>query len=76
MIDLTSIIRTWVPVLVGWGLTRLGEIVGGPLDVDGESLTTAAVAGTIAVYYAAVRAAEHKWPQAGWLLGSPKQPTY
>jgi len=75
--DFTSHIRTIVPAGMAWLLTRAGEQWGGSwLEVDGEALTTLVVFGVLAVYYAAARALEHRWPRAGWLLGSPKQPTY
>ena len=75
--DFTSHIRTGVPVAVGWLLTRAGEQWGGSWsEVDGEALTTAVTVIVIAVYYTIARELEKRWPSAGWLLGSPKQPTY
>jgi len=76
MMDLTAHIRTYVPIFVGWCLARIGETLGGPLDVDGATLSAAVTGLVIAVYYAAARYAEQRWPAAGWLLGSRKQPTY
>ena len=69
-----SLIRTYVPLavayLVGW-LASLGITV--------TSEQQAAVAGAIgtvaaALYYAAVRWAERRWPALTVLLGSSKQP--
>ncbi len=75
--DFTSHIRTIVPAVMAWLLTRAGEQWGGAwLEVDGEAVTTLAVLGVFAVYYAAARELEKRWPSFGWLLGSPKQPTY
>ena len=73
--DFTAHIRTYTPILVGWVLARIGETLG-PLDVDGATLSAAVTALVIAVYYGAVRWAEQRWPQLGWLLGSPHQPSY
>lgn len=68
-----SLIRTAVPLLVGslvsWLATR---------GVNVDLGATVAVVDTLigAVYYAAVRAAEKRWPGAGWLLGAPGAPSY
>lgn len=72
----TSIIRTIVPTVVGaviaWLVAR-----GVTVDPATEAqLTAALVAVLTGVYYALARLAERKWPNAGWLLGTPKQPTY
>lgn len=69
-----SIIRTVVPVLVGSALSWLAQ--QGIAGLDSATITTAVTALTISLYYAAVRAAERRWARAGWLLGSPKAPTY
>lgn len=70
-----SYIRTYVPIVVGWAIAQLAETLG-PLDVDTETVSLAVTGLVIAVYYAAARALEKRWPAAGWLLGSTKQPTY
>lgn len=69
-----SLIRTFVPILVGLAVS-LGLKFGFELDVEGVTdLSTALVT---AVYYAAVRFLEVKVsPKWGWLLGKPKQPVY
>lgn len=74
---LTSAVRTWVPYLVGAGLTWLAMKAGVVLD-DGASLqATLGVSAVIgAVYYAAIRWAESRWKWVGWLLGLPVAPTY
>lgn len=65
----TSLVRTVVPIVVGW-------IIAGAVKA-GVSLDPAAVQALVtAIYYAAVRCAERRWPTVGWLLGSPSQPTY
>jgi uncharacterized protein (DUF697 family) len=71
-----SVIRTWVPILVG--------TVGGWLAAHGLNLdpsvaigATAALAGIASgVYYAVVRALELKFPFLGALLGHTAKPTY
>lgn len=74
---LTSLIRTLVPILVGW-LLSLGVVSAA--GVTEEQLTLAltgllTVAGQV-VYYLLLRLAEQRWPAAGVLLGSRRQPTY
>ena len=63
---LVSLIRTWVPVLVGSLVAMIG------VDIDAAAITGAAVA----IYYAVVRALEMRFPQLGILLGRKSQPTY
>lgn len=72
----TSAIRTFVPYVVGavvaW-LTQKG------VHVPDSSVASATAFITFLVgsaYYAAVRTLEKKYPQAGYLLGVPKKPTY
>lgn len=73
---ITSLIRTYTPILVGsvisWLATR-------GLNID-ESTSAAAVTALtgalIAVYYTVVRLLERKFPQVGILLGSAKKPEY
>lgn len=72
----TGFIRTIVPMIVGW-LVALAASFEITLD-DG---TVASLNGLLtvlfgALYYLIVRFAERRWPGIGWLLGSPKQPTY
>lgn len=72
----TSLVRTWVPILVGgvisWAATE-GITVSGP---DQGALITVLTSVIIAVYYTVVRIAEQKWPVLSVLLGSTSQPTY
>jgi hypothetical protein len=70
---ITSFIRTYVPVIIGAGIAWL---VQQGIDIDGEALKAAGVAIAIALYYALARVLEKRWPVFGWLLGTPKQPTY
>jgi Flp pilus assembly pilin Flp len=72
-ISQTSFIRTVVPFLVGAiiaGLTALGT------SFDSEVLTELMTVVVGGVYYTVVRWLESRWPNLGWLLGSPNPPTY
>ena len=74
---LISFIRTAVPagvaVLTTWLATEFGLII----DEQTSAQTAAGVTGLVlAGYYVAARAAESRWPAAGWLLGQPSAPTY
>lgn len=69
-----SLIRTYVPLAVGYVLTRLAEV--GPVDVDGEALTGAVVAIVSGLYYALARAIETRYPAASILLGKRAVPSY
>lgn len=69
----TSLIRTTVPLLVGfvasWAARRGFDIK----EAEVAAWLTPVVSG---VYYAAVRKAEQKWTGVGWLLGLANQPVY
>ncbi len=72
-----SLIRTWVPVVIGAVLTFLATKLG--IVVDEDSKTNAILAATAVVtsaYYAVVRLLEKKFPWAGLLLGSRRAPAY
>lgn len=71
-----SLIRTWVPVGVGAVLSWLITLGANISPADQAGAVAALTALCIAVYYAAVRAAERKWPAAGVLLGHTAQPSY
>lgn len=66
-----SLVRTYVPVVVGllvtWG------VLPSNLSEEAGAVAMALVTG---LYYLAVRLAERRWPILGWLLGSPRQPSY
>lgn len=71
---LTSLVRTLVPVLVGFLITTLGL---GRVGLSEADLTPAVTALVTAVYYIAARALEqYVTPRFGWLLGAPTAPTY
>ena len=73
-----SLIRTFVPVLVGQIMTWLATI--GVLDATGEisaQLITTFTLLFTTLYYALVRVLETKLsPKWGWLLGAAKAPEY
>jgi hypothetical protein len=68
-----SVIRTAVPVAVGYILTWAAEngVIVDELTVAGW-VTYALSLG----YYIVVRWIEQRFPQAGWLLGKAKAPVY
>lgn len=69
---LTSIIRTFVPLIVGF-LVTLGFF----RNVDQVSLNELITAAVSGVYYLVVRFLEHYVSSSfGWLLGSANAPTY
>lgn len=77
MADLVpSLIRTYVPILVGQVAAWLA-LKGVQLDDATVVAATAALSGLLsAVYYLVVRLLEQKFPQLGILLGSAKKPEY
>ena len=77
MADLVpSLIRTYVPILVGQVAAWLA-LKGVQLDEQTVLAAATALGGIIsALYYLAVRLLEQKFPQLGILLGSTKKPEY
>lgn len=72
----TSIIRTFVPFLVGAIVTILASK---GFDVPGEFQANLASFLTFsfgAIYYIAVRTLAKLFPKLEWLLGSPVKPVY
>jgi hypothetical protein len=70
-----SLIRTGVPLAVGWVLVQLADHLGiGIDDTTSQSLIAALVAILAGLYYALARLVERKWPALTWLLGSSLQP--
>jgi len=70
----TSLIRTIVPMIVGWLIAQLA-IRG--LNIDPGLVEQLVTWGITSAYYVAVRVFETRIaPKLGWLLGLPKQPTY
>ena len=73
---LKSVIRTFVPVVVG--LVIAGFTMAG-VDVDDElrgSLLILIDGLFIGLYYTLVRWLEGKFPAFGWFLGLPTAPSY
>ena len=70
-----SSVRTVVPAVVG---TVLAWLVSHGFDVgvDSGQVSAVLVPAVIGVYYTVIRRLEARWPRVGWLLGSPKAPSY
>lgn len=68
-----SVIRTVVPILVG---SVISWLASRGVKVDEATILPMIDAAVAAIYYAGVRALEHRFPRAGWLLGSPGAPSY
>lgn len=73
---ITSVIRTIVPIIIG---SIVGWLAAKGINIKPEdiaavtALLTALFSG---LYYVISRALEQRFPQAGILLGSTKQPEY
>lgn len=69
-----SVVRTVVPLVVGWILAIPAVAV---LGVDADAATTAVTFFVTTAYYAIFRVLEtHVDSRFGWLLGLAKPPTY
>lgn len=72
-----SVLRTYVPIGVGFVLTLLARKYGIVIDDSlSTSLTTGLAALVAASYYAVVRLLEARWSWVGWLLGFNVPPEY
>lgn len=73
-----SLIRTWVPIIVGAVLTWLGRKYDIVIDEETSADTLVAVTGVvIGIYYAVVRFLEVKVSKGyGVMLGAAKKPAY
>lgn len=73
----TSLIRTWVPMLVG-AIASYFVTLGIELDAETQAGIIVGMTGLFqAVYYLIVRLVEKKFPEAGGLLlGSSAKPMY
>lgn len=68
-----AIVRTVVPILVGLAVALAAKA---GLSITSASVTPVIASAVAAVYYAAVRLAEQKWPKLSILLGSSATPVY
>lgn len=74
---ITSLIRTYVPIIVGSTLSFLAVKYGLAVDVSIQNELTAGLTGVvIAAYYLVARLLERQFPQFGVLLGSTQKPVY
>jgi hypothetical protein len=70
---LKSVVRTFVPVVVGLILSALAKL---QVEVDAVGLAQLVDAIFVGLYYAVVRFLEAKNQAFGWLLGLPSPPSY
>jgi len=68
-----AIVRTVVPFIAAWIVAKGAEF---GLDVDSGQVTAAATTVLGSAWYVVARVLEQRWPNAGFLLGSRKQPHY
>jgi hypothetical protein len=78
---IASALRTGVPMLVGWllSLPVVPALLSGlGVDTDRAEQILSALFGLVLAYlwWLAARFLEHRWPQLGWLIGSPQKPVY
>lgn len=69
----TSIIRTLTPMVAGFLVTAALKL---GVELDDATATQAVAVGLGVIWYVASRLLEKWKPSFGWLLGTPKQPTY
>lgn len=70
-----ALIRTVVPIVVGTVLAWLASR-GFDLTAYENAVNVYLVPVLAGLYYAAVLAAEKRWPAVGWLLGYARAPQY
>jgi len=68
-----SVIRTVTPYLTALIVVELAKR---GVTMDSGEVSQAIVPLLGSIWYAVVRSLEVKWPRVGWLLGTPKTPTY
>lgn len=74
---ITSLVRTYTPIIVGSILSFLAVKYGFAVDTDVQNQLVAGLTGVvIAAYYLVARLLERKFPQFGVLLGSTQKPVY
>lgn len=73
----TSLVRTYVPILIGSVLSFLAVKYGFAVEPDVQNQLVAGLTGVVtAAYYLLARLLERKFPQLGVLLGSTQKPVY
>jgi hypothetical protein len=78
---LISLIRTWAALAAGFVLSLPGvpwllDLLGVSSDRATEVVSGLVSLALAALWYAVVRALEHRWPRLGVLLGVPTAPAY
>lgn len=78
---IASALRTGVPMIVGWllSLPVVPALLSGlGIDTTRAEQILSALFGLVLAYlwWLLARVLEHKWPQLGWLIGSPQKPIY
>lgn len=68
-----AITRTVVPFLTVW-IVALAAKWGLDLNADAVGADVVTIGGSL--WYVLVRLVEQRFPKFGWLLGTPKTPTY
>jgi hypothetical protein len=71
-----SLIRTWVPYIVGGVLGWLATRGLGVSPADAIGVTSGLTVAIGGVYYSAIRLLETRFPALGIFLGKPSAPTY
>lgn len=75
--QLASLLRTYVPIGVGFVLALLARKYDIVLDeASSDALVSAVTALAAAAYYVVIRILETRWKPVGWLLGLPVAPKY
>lgn len=69
----TSLIRTYVPIVVGWAVATLLQQ---GIEIDSSQAEVLFTGVVIGLYYAIARKLESKWSVFGILLGKKSTPTY
>ena len=66
-----SIVRTIVPIAIGFGISLLAH-----LGIKNPVYISAIGSGGAAIYYSVIRTLEAKYPKLGYLLGALGAPIY
>lgn len=75
--QLASLVRTWVPIGIGFVLALLARKFDIVIDETSSAALTSGLAALVsAVFYGVVRILEVRWKPLGWLLGLAVRPQY